>query len=82
MRRPVKAAVAVVACAGALAGAGAAGRVSAPSEPAACHSPALPSGDAMSVDQAGNASMPPVRGGVAEFVCTDGTWVHVTGYGN
>jgi hypothetical protein len=39
------------------------------SSPAACHSPDLPSGDAM-------------RTGTAERVCTDGTWVHVSGYGN
>jgi hypothetical protein len=37
--------------------------------PAACARPSLPSGDAM-------------RAHGAEFVCTDGTWVHVTGYGN
>ena len=82
VRRPVKAAVAAVACVAGLAGAGAVGRVSAPSEPAACHVPSLPSGDAISVDQAGNANTPPLRGGVAEFVCTDGTWVRVSGYGN
>jgi hypothetical protein len=37
--------------------------------PRACSNPALPSGDA--AWRAGQ-----------EYVCTDGTWVRVTGYGN
>jgi hypothetical protein len=37
--------------------------------PAACSHPSLPSGDA-------------ARVGGQMFVCTDGTWVHVAGYGN
>jgi hypothetical protein len=49
--------------------------------PRACSGPSLPSGDAMSVGRDGNAVSPP-SGGVAEFVCTDGTWVRVDGYGN
>jgi hypothetical protein len=44
-------------------------RAYAGSSPPACRSPDLPSGDAM-------------RTGTAERVCTDGTWVHVSGYGN
>lgn len=80
MPKIAKTAVAVVLAGGALVGAGAVGRVSAPSEPAACSHPSLPSGDSMSVDQAGNGSSP-ASGGV-EFVCTDGVWVRVTGYGN
>lgn len=37
--------------------------------PHSCTKPALPSGDAATI-----------RG--QEFICTDGTYVHVTGYGN
>ena len=44
----------------------------------------LPSGDAIAVDARGNAWGVEDRTGprVRELVCTDGTWVHVTGYGN
>jgi hypothetical protein len=48
--------------------------------PAACHAPNLPSGDAISVSAVGAASAPAAGG--TEYVCTDGTWVHVTSYGN
>lgn len=52
--------------------------------PRACHSPYLPSGDAIQVDTRGNAWSFGSRtsGPVRWYVCTDGTWVHVTGYGN
>lgn len=55
--------------------------------PAPCKvaSSRLPSGDAIQVDAHGNAWTfgSRVPGGVLEqFVCTDGTWVKVTGYGN
>lgn len=51
--------------------------------PRACSSPSLPSGDAIKVDSHGNAWTPgtDVKDQVAEFVCTDGAWVPVTGYG-
>ena len=44
----------------------------------------LPSGDAISVDSAGNGWTigSKVSGPVQEQVCTDGTWVDVSHYGN
>ena len=71
-----------VALAAALAGGYEVRVVTGPSAPAACHGPTLPSGDAISVDRAGNADTPPDVGGATEFVCTDGMWVRVAGYGN
>ena len=43
----------------------------------------LPSGDAISVDAAGNGWTigSKVSGPVQEMVCTDGSWIPVTGYG-
>ena len=56
------------------------------SVPAPCHvaGSQLPSGDAIKVDAAGNGWTvnSKVSGPFSEFVCTDGTLVRVTGYGN
>jgi hypothetical protein len=54
---------------GLLTGNGLASRPAPPPSPRACTRPALPSGDV-------------ARAGGTERVCTDGTWVRVTGYGN
>ena len=53
--------------------------------PCAVASSLTPSGDAILVDRHGSAWTfgSTVPGGVLEeLVCTDGTWVKVTGYGN
>ena len=79
MGKLVKSVAAVTLAGSALVGAGLVGRATA-SGPAACSRPSLPSGDSMSIDDAGNGTSP-ASGGL-EFVCTDGTWVRVTGYGS
>jgi hypothetical protein len=60
---------------------GAAAQLSKASEPAACHVAGrpLPSGDVIKVDGRGNAwtADSTVKGPLQEYVCTDGTWVHV-----
>lgn len=53
--------------------------------PARCHvsGSSLPSGDAIKVDAAGNGwtASTDVKGPYRELVCTDGTWIPVSGYG-
>jgi hypothetical protein len=51
--------------------------------PASCHTPSLPSGDAIKVDARGNAWTPDtaVGGSYREYVCTDGRWIPVEAYG-
>jgi hypothetical protein len=66
-----------------VASAGAAGYAVHDGGPRACVSPALPSGDAIMVDVHGDAWTvgSHVSGPVRELVCTDGSWVRVSGYG-
>lgn len=87
-RRPVRklAAAVVLAATAAIAGGTGYALHTQAGSPAGCavagHT--LPSGDAMKVDSQGNAwtEDSKVPGPVSTFVCTDGTWVHVTGYGS
>jgi hypothetical protein len=51
--------------------------------PRGCSDPSLPSGDAVAVtvSGAGDGSAWRLPHAGREFVCTDGTWVRVSGYG-